>query len=487
MPQASGLQQKVGDNPYNLGQGFYAGNNLQYMGQAGSMLQPAAEMASSLLPEGHDIRAGSNMPFTGKADSSIQQSYKADSSNPYYLQQGRSDNVHALAGSNMQQMGQISHMGSMQHALAEAGISLQQMGQISHMGSMQHALGEAGSSLQQMGQISHMGSMQHALGEAGSSLQQMGQISHMGSMQHVLAETGSNMQQMGQKSHMGGMEHALAEAGSSMQQIGQKSHMGSMQHALAEAGSDMQQIGDKSHMDQNSTSGSYSEGQQTVSRAGSIIQLLGQNFQDQADSYTVQQQEQLGESGQAGSEWQKPGSHTGSTLQYEAESPLLGSKMKHQELSSCSIQQGFQGNSNQRNQEQSSFAGRAAGVVLQQQMGRNPFPNSSLEETERSSCDGGNKQRFEQGDTVHLFKQKNSSKIKGGQVTTDSLRTVFQFPPKRLRNIWFYPVIFRTSPDRSSVIVPQEVGTFVTRDADPHHFYVDPDSSHYCGSGSDFI
>jgi hypothetical protein len=303
-----------------------------------------------------------------------------------------------------------------------------------------------------MGQISHMGSMQHGLAETGSNLQQMGQISHMGSIQHVLAETGSNLQQIGQNSHMGSMQHALAEAGSSLQQMGQKSHIGSMQHALVAAGSSMQQ-----NLDQNSTSGSHNEGQQTVSRAGSIIQLLGQNFQAdcgeyQADSYSVQQQEQLGQSVQAGSEWQKPGSHAGSSLQYEAESPLLGSKIKQQERSSCdsSITQSFQGNSNLMNQEQSSFAGRAAGVVLQQQMGRNPFPNSSLEETERSSsCDGGNKQRFEQGDTVHLFKQKSSSKIKGGQVTTDLLRTVFDLVFKQI-----YPFIFRTKPFPSSVIVP---------------------------------
>jgi hypothetical protein len=336
MPQPSGLQQNVGNSLYGLGQSFYAGNNLQYMGQAGSMLQPAAEMASSVLAEGHDFRAGRNLPFIGKADGSmLQQSYKDDSSNPYYMQQGSGDRVHATA-------------------------------------------------------------------EAGSNLQQIWQNSHMGSMQHAVAEAGSNLQQMGQKSHMDCMQHALAEAGSSMQQIGQKSHMDSMQQ----------------HLDQNITAGSHNESQQTVSRAGSIIQLLGQNFQpdcgeNRADSYTAQQQEQLGPGVQAGSEWQKPGSHAGSTLQYEAESLHSGSQTKHQELSSCSIQQGFQGNSKLMNQEQSSFVGRAAGVVLQQQMGRNPFPNSSLEEPERSSS---NKQRFEQGDTVHLYKQKSSSKIKRGQV-----------------------------------------------------------------------
>jgi hypothetical protein len=293
MPQASGLQQKVGNSLYSLGhQGFYAGNNLEYMGQAGSMLQPAAEMASSLLPEGHDFRAGRHLPFTGTADSSVQQSFLAD------------------------------------------------------------------------------GSMQQSY-KADSNLQPS------------FKADSSNPQYMQQGS--GDSVHVQAEAGSSMQQIGQKSHLGSMQQ----------------HLDQNFTAGSHSERQQNV------IQLLGQNFQpdcgeNQADSYTVQQQQQLGQAG--------------SSVQYQAESPLLGSKMKHQELSSCSIEQGFQGNSKLMNQEQSSFAGRAAGVVLQQQMGRNPFPNSSLEEIKRSSCDGGNKKRFEQGDTVHLYKQKSSSKIKGSQV-----------------------------------------------------------------------
>jgi hypothetical protein len=392
MPQASGLQQNVGNSLCSLGQqGFYAGTNLQYMGQAGSMLQPAAEMASSLQPEGHYFRADRHLPFTGKADSSMQQSYRADSSlqpsfmadssNLQYMQQGSSDNVHALAqdGSNLQLQPSFKANSSNPHYM-------------------------------QQGSSDNV----HALAHAGSSMQQIGQKSHMGSMQHALAEAGSSLQQMGQKSHMGSMQHALAEAGSSLQQMGQKSDMGSMQH-----------------LDQNTTAGSHSEGQQTVSRAGSIIQLLGQNFQadfgeNQVDSYTVQQQQQLGQSGQAGSEWQKPGSHAGSSLQYEAEIPHLGSKMKHQELSSCSIEQGFQGNSNLMNQEQSSFAGRAPVVVLHQQMGRNPFPNSRLEETERSSCDGGNKQRFEQGDTVHLFKQ-SSSKIKRGQVIT-VLTCCGQFP-----------------------------------------------------------
>jgi hypothetical protein len=382
MAQPSGLQQKVGNSLY----GFYAGTNLQYMGQAGSMLTPTGEMASSLQPEGHDFRAGRHLPFTGEADSSMQQSiladssmqqsYKADSnlqpsfkaysSNPQYMQQGSNDNVHVLA---------------------QAGSNLQP------------SFKADSSNPQYMQQRSS--DNVHALAQDGSNLQ----------LQPSFKANSSNSQYMQQGS--GDCVHALAEAGSSLQQMGEKSHMGSMQH-----------------LDQNTTAGSHSEDQQAFSRAGSIIQLLGQNFQadcgeNRADSYTVQQQEQLRHSGQAGSEWQKVGSHVGSTQQYDAESPLHGSKMKHQELSSCSIQQGFQGNLNQMNQEQSSFAGRAAGVVLQQQMGRNPFPNSSLEETERSSCDGGNKQRFEQGDTVQLYKQKSSSKIKGGQVITNMLRAVF--------------------------------------------------------------
>jgi hypothetical protein len=391
MPQPSGLQQNVDNSLY----GFYAGTNLQYMGQAGSMLQPSAEMASSVLPEGHDFRAGRDPTFTGKADSSMQQSFKAesslqasfkaDSSNPQYMQQSSSDNVHALAqdGSNLQ---------------------------------LQQSFKANSSNPQYMQQRSS--DNVHVLAQAGSNLQPS----------FMADSSNPHYMQQGSVDNV----HALAQAGSNMQQIGQKSHMGIMQQ----------------HLEQNIAASSHNEGQQTVSRAGSIIQLLGQNFQDQAE--TVQQQEQLGQSDQAGSEWQKPGFHAGSTLQYEAESPLLGSRMKHQELSSCSIQQGFQGNSKLMNQEQNSFAASAAGVVLQQQMGRNPFPNSSLEETERSSCDGGNKQRFEQVDTVHLFKQKSSSKIKRGQVMTNLLRTVF--------DLFFlmYPLIFRTRPFPRSVpvIVP---------------------------------